>query len=126
MRSQSEISKFALRISLFVLPIYLFALSSNVCVSDSQIYYRPNIFFRLRTYGMSQIKEVRPRCGRGRRGWHTGLEIAMTDASVFDLGDAMTSAPPSARMLALLRNVPLNASQIHHDCPVALRKEITP
>jgi hypothetical protein len=57
MKSQWEISKLALLISLFVLPIYLFALISNVCVSDSQIYYRPNIFFRLRTYGMSQIKE---------------------------------------------------------------------
>jgi hypothetical protein len=27
-------------------PLYLFALSSDVCLSDCEIYYRPNIFFR--------------------------------------------------------------------------------
>jgi hypothetical protein len=124
MQTQLEISKFALLASLVVLPIYLFALSSNVCVSDSQIYYRPNIFFRLQTYGMSQIKEVRPRCVRTRRGWNTGLAVAMTDASVFDIKQPLL--PSSERILAVLRSAPLNASQIHNDCPVDIRKQITP
>jgi hypothetical protein len=125
MRAQSQLAKVALYVSLFLVPIYLIALSSNVCVSDSEIYYRPNIFFPLGTYGVSQITEVRPRCTKGRGGRNIELEIAMNDASLLDLA-AWPFFPSSERILALLRNVPQNARQVHHDCPVALRKLITP
>lgn len=122
-RAQSGIATLAVRMYLFLVPIYLIALSSNVCVSDSEIYYRPNILLPLRTYDLPQVVEVRPQCTRGR-GWNIGIEITMADGSLLDLG--VLPGFPSERILALLRNVPLNTSQIRRDCPSDLRKLITP
>lgn len=125
-RAQSGIATFALRVYLVVVPVYLFALSSNVCLSDSTIYYRPNILFPLRTYAPSQVVELRPRCTRGR-GWDIGLDITMTDGSSFDLAVIEpVYLASSERILALLPNVPLNTSQIRRDCPFDLKKLITP
>lgn len=128
-RSQSQLAKFALYISLFVIPIYLIVLSSHVCLSDSTIHYQPNIFSSSRTYRISQIAEVRPGCAKGSRGgWGIRLEIAMTDATLFDLAFLGTPlfGSSSEHILALLRNAPLDTSQIHHDCPIGLRRLITP
>jgi len=77
---------------------------SRVCLSDSEIYYQPGSAFPIRSYGLSEVREMRLRCRRGRAGWTTGLEIAMTDGNVFELG------PPSEQMLRVLRTVPSGAA----------------
>jgi hypothetical protein len=126
-RNLSQLATLAIRMYLVVVPVYLIALSSRVCLSDFEIYYRPNIFFPRRTYGLSQVAEVRSRCTRGREGWNIGLEITMTDGSLFDLavdnGEYLAS---SERILGLFHNVRLKTAQIHPDCPNNLKKSITP
>jgi hypothetical protein len=112
---------------LFLVLLYLFGLSSNVCLSDSEIYYRPNIFVPLRTYALSQIAEVRPRCTFPTRSWLPGLEIRMADGASFNLAAVWPLYfASSERILGLLANAPLNTSEISPDCPNDLKLLITP
>lgn len=126
-RNLSQLVTLALPMYLVVVPLYLIALSSSVCLSDGEIYYRPNIFFPLRTYDLSQVVEVRSRCTRGREGWDIGIEITMTDGSLFDLAVAEGQYRASSeRILGLFHNIRLKTAQISPDCPNNLKKSITP
>ena len=131
--SRSTIAIFGMYVTM--VPVYLFALSSNVCLSASEIYYRPNIFFPLQIYALSQIAEVRPQCTKGpkfairasRSGPMIGLEIRMTDTTSFNIAAVKpVYLASSERILDLLQNVPLNNSEIDHDCPDDLKMLITP
>jgi hypothetical protein len=120
--------KFTSISALVLLPVYIAAVSSNVCLSDSQIYYQSHMLSPLRTYDRSQLAEVRPRCTKGSRGgWDIGLDIVMIDGASFDLavvGPWFTAS--SERILAMLHGVPSDDSRIELGCPVGLRKIVSP
>jgi hypothetical protein len=126
--ANAELFKFTSISTLVLLPIYVAAVSSKVCLSDSQIYYQSHLFSPLQTYGMSQLAEVRPRCTEGSRGgWGIGLDIAMIDGTSFDLavvGPWFSAS--SERIMSSLRGVRSNDSQIELGCPTGLRTLISP
>jgi hypothetical protein len=126
--ANAELIKFASISALVLLPIYVAAVCSKVCLSDSQIYYQSHALSPLQTYGMSQLAEVRPRCTEGSRGgWDIGLDIAVIDGASFDLavvGPWFSAS--SERILSSLRGVRSNDSQIEPGCPIGLRKLISP
>lgn len=112
---------------LLMVVLYLFALSSNVCLSDSELYYRPSIFYPMEIYRLSEVAEVRSICRKERRGWYTQLEIRMTDDSLFDL----TAVKPiydasSERIRAMLRGIPQNTVGMSPACPIEDKVRVIP
>jgi hypothetical protein len=120
--------KFSAISALILMPIYVIAVGSEVCLSDSKIYYRPYSLASQQTYDMSQVAEVRPRCTKGNRGgWDIGLDLVMSDGASFDfavVGPWFSSS--SARILTSLRGLRSSDSQIDSDCPIGLRKLVSP
>jgi hypothetical protein len=114
--------------ALVLLPVYVAAVSSKVCLSESRIYYQSHLLASLQAYDLSQIAEVRPRCTKGSRGgWNIGLYIEMADGATFDLAYVEPwFFASSERILALLRGKRSNDSQIASGCPIGLRNRITP
>jgi hypothetical protein len=110
-----------------LLPICVAATSSEVCLSDSHIYYRAHVFSQLQAYGISQIAEVRPRCMKGSRGgWDIGLNVVMIDGATLDLavvGPWFSASSPM--ILAFLRDVRSSNAQIESGCPNGLRRLIS-
>ena len=66
--ANARLVKFSAISALILMPIYVIAVGSEVCLSDSKIYYRPYSLASQQTYDMSQVAEVRPRCTKGNRG----------------------------------------------------------
>lgn len=126
--ANAQLVNFAMLSALILLPIYVIALGSKDCLSDSEIYYRPHLLASQQTYALSQVAEVRPRCTKGTRGgWDIGLDLAMNDGASFDLaviGPWFSSS--SDRILTSLRGLRSNDSRIHSDCPIGLRKLVSP
>jgi len=113
---------------LVFLPVYTATVGAKICLSDSQIYYQSYLLAPLQTYDMSQITEVRPRCAKGGRGgWDIGLDIALSDGTSFDLAVVGPWFSASSEgILASLRGVRSNDSQIESGCPIGLRKLVSP
>ena len=120
--------KFTLVAALVFLPVYATTVGAKVCLSSSQIYYQSRVLVPLLTYDMTQLTEVRPRCTKGGRGgWDIGLDIALSDGTSFDLAVVGPWFSASSEgILASLRGVRSNDSQIESGCPVGLRKLVSP
>jgi len=127
-KSNSELLKVAALSTLVLVPIYVIAFGSKVCLSESRIYYQLHLLAPQRTYSLSQVVEVQPRCTRASRGgWDLGLGIAMDDGASFDLAvGGPLFASSSKRILSLLRGLRVNDSQIDRSCPLVRRQEISP
>jgi hypothetical protein len=124
-RANAGLVKFASLSVLLLLPIYLFAAGSKVCLSNSEIYSRSHILSQFQTYDLSQVAAVRPRCTKGSRGgWDIGLDIVMNDGSSFDLAIGPRFSSSSDRILGLLGGARPNASDIQAGCPAGFRRRI--
>lgn len=116
----------ALVMYLLVVLFYLFALSSNVCLSDNELYYRPNIFFPLQTYRLSDGAVAKPVCRHGK-SWYAHLHVRMPDDTSFDLSRLpYLYQTSSQRILAVLRDVPLDTSGIASGCPLEAMTDVMP
>lgn len=126
--ANAGLAKFVAMSALMLLPIFAAAARPQACLSDSQVYYRPQVLSSFQAYDLSQLAEVRPRCTKGSRGgWDIGLEIEMTDGVSLDLavvGPWFSSS--SQRILAALGSVRSNSSQIDPRCPSGFRNLISP
>jgi len=108
---RSQLPAIAIPSLLIVVPMYLVALSSSVCLSDSEIHYRPNLLFPMRTYGLSQVAEVQRQCLRGNGRWDPRLWVRMTGGSWFDLSyDHGAYLKSSQRILGLLHRARVNTA----------------
>jgi hypothetical protein len=126
--ANAEVLKFTAIASLLLLPTCAAAVSSKVCLSDTHIYYRPHPFSALQAYDTSRIAEVLPRCRPGNRGgWNIGLNLVMSDGHTLDLAVvAPWFTASSAMILASLRGLPSDSTQIESGCPNRLRQLISP
>jgi hypothetical protein len=126
--ANAEFIRMTAILALVLLPVYAVAVGSKVCLSDSQLYYRPSTLWTSRTYDLSQVTDLRPRCVRSSRGgWNLGLDVTTTDGSSFDLAVVdRWFAASSDRILAALQGVGSNDSQIDSGCPAALRALVVP
>jgi hypothetical protein len=115
-------------LALVLLPVYAVAVGSKVCLSESQLYYQPSALWTSRSYDLSQVTDVRPRCARSSRGgWNLGLDVTTADGSSFDLAVVDPwFASSSDRILAVLRGIESNDSGIEPGCPTALRALVVP
>lgn len=120
--------RYAVLFAIVGLPICAVAASSRVCLSDSQIFYRPHAFAILQSYSLSKVVELRPQCFRGVRGaWDIGLEVAMADGISLDLATIRPwFSRSSPRILAVLWGMRSDYSQIESACPTGLTKLISP
>jgi hypothetical protein len=120
--------KFLLKIGAIPFPIYLLALGSMVCVSETEIQYRSQLLAGWQRYHMSQIVSVRPDCSRGSRGgWDVRLYLTMDDGRSFDLAALHPWLPSSwQRVVGELSSRPWDNSNIDRDCPNSRRRLISP
>jgi hypothetical protein len=108
-----------------LLPICAIALGSRVCLSETHFYYQSHALSPLRAYDLSQLVELRPWCTASTRGgWNFGLNVVTADGTSFDLAVAPWFASSSGRILAELRWVPSDVSQIEPGCPRGLRARV--
>ena len=123
-----EIARFTFVSGLVLLPVYVMAFGPKVCLAHSQLSYQSHTFASPQTYNLTELSEVRPRCTRGSRGgWDIGLDLVLSDGTSFDLavvGPWFSASSDS--ILALLRGLRLNDSEIDAGCPLGLRKLVSP
>jgi hypothetical protein len=124
--SNAGLLRFALIVALLSAPFYILALNSRICLSDSTIFYKAHGLSPTRTYSLSQVREVRSSCTRGSRGgWDIGLALVLNDIS-FDLTQSPWFAASSERVLARLRGMRFDGTEVAAGCPIALRRLISP
>jgi hypothetical protein len=123
---RSELKLF-LKIGAIPLPIYLLAVGSMVCVSETEVQYRTQLLAGWHHYPLSRIASVRPDCSRGSRGgWDVRLYITMDDGTSFDLATLHPWLPSRwQQVMGKLTSRPWDNSDIARDCPKSLRKLIS-
>jgi hypothetical protein len=126
--ANAQLLRFAAIAALILVPVCALAIRSSIALSDSRIYYRADLFSPMQPHEKSEIAQVLPRCTPGgRSSWNIGLDIAMRDGVTFDLavlGPWFSGS--SDRILAWLKDVPLDNSGIDPACPVGLKKLLSP
>jgi hypothetical protein len=119
--------RFAGLLAVVLLPVYVVAVGSEVCLSDKQVFYRKSSFSLLKTYRLDEIVELHPQCTRGSRGgWEVGLEAKMTDGLSFNFAAVGPwFSTWHEEILNVLRERSANLSEIDPQCPESLRALIT-
>lgn len=127
-KANAALIKFFVIAVLIVLPILAVAMNSRLCLSQTELYYKPHLLASLQTYSLAQVVVVRPRCmRRNRTERDIGLDLVMSDGATFDVANIWPwFSPSSERVWAALRGIPSDKSQVQADCPSNVRKHIAP